>query len=44
MSIEEIFRTGESDTVEFKTSFNKEVGFIERWRLLLDEATFTDNL
>jgi hypothetical protein len=44
MPIEEIIKTGESDTVEFKTSFNKEVGFIERWRLLLDEATFTDNL
>ena len=25
MSIEEIIKTGESDTVEFKTSFNKEV-------------------
>jgi ATP-dependent DNA helicase RecG len=31
MPIEEIIKTGESDTVEFKTSFNEEVGFIERY-------------
>ena len=31
MTIEEIIKTGESDTVAFKTSFNEEVGFIERY-------------